>query len=257
MAEKNLNARIVHKHDLEINWEKATNFIPKQGEIIIYDRETFANGLIMPNTVADGEGNSLLSSGRTTPFTYERFKIGDGIKNVINLPFTVAPITNAEIDDVCGTSLGEIISSIGYSTGTITAQFYEFTSFTGQGGTGTAVGNTFTLNYTKIGNIINIYGVANSGNFTTNGSNLAIGIKFNNFSFTPAHAGENTMAGSVSSTGLFSAYLQYMFMENDSYIMCVNAPYFILADPTQGNVKRYEAGQKFFTGYVNFSIPIV
>lgn len=74
-------------HDLEINWEKQTDFIPAQGEIIVYDRETLANGLIMPNVVTDQNGNSLLSSGRTSPYTYERFKIGDGIKLVSNLPF--------------------------------------------------------------------------------------------------------------------------------------------------------------------------
>lgn len=147
-------------------------------------------------------------------------------------------------------------SDIPYETGTITAQLNTFTSFTGQGGTGAAVGNTFSLNYTKIGNIIHIYGVVNSGNFTTDGSNLAIGIKFNDFSFTPAHAGENTMAGSVGLTGQFSAYLQYMYISNNSYIMCVTSPYFIAADPTQGNVKRYEAGQKYFNGYVNFSIAV-
>ena len=39
MSEKTLNnIRIVHKHDIEANWLKAENFIPKQGEIIIYDR---------------------------------------------------------------------------------------------------------------------------------------------------------------------------------------------------------------------------
>lgn len=155
---------------------------------------------------------------------------------------------------VAGTGGGG--SDIPYETGTITAQFNTFTSFTGQGGTGAAVGNTFTLNYTKIGNIVNIYGVVNSGNFTTSGANLAIGIKFNDFSFTPAHAGENTLAGSVGLTGQFSAYLQYMYISNNIYIMCVNAPYFISADPTQGNVKRYEAGQKYFNGYVNFSIAV-
>ena len=113
MAERSLNARIIHKHDTEANWNKATNFIPKQGELIVYD---------IDNT-----------------HSYERFKVGDGATNVNSLPFVVAPIADNEIDDVCGTSSGEIISSVGYSTGTITAQFYEFTSFSGQGGTGTAV----------------------------------------------------------------------------------------------------------------------
>jgi hypothetical protein len=62
MAEKNMNARIVHKHDTAANWSKATTFIPKQGELIIYDRDSNYN--------------------------YERFKIGDGATTVNNLPFT-------------------------------------------------------------------------------------------------------------------------------------------------------------------------
>lgn len=102
-TEKNIKSRVVNKHDLEINWEKATTFIPKQGEIIIYDRETLANGLIMPNVVTDQSGNSLLSSGRTTPFTYERFKIGDGIKLVGDLPFAYSIIAD-EVKDYINTS---------------------------------------------------------------------------------------------------------------------------------------------------------
>lgn len=63
MAEtKNIKSRIVHKHDIETNWLKATNFIPKQGEIIIYD-------------IDDN-------------YDYERFKIGDGQTVVSELPFS-------------------------------------------------------------------------------------------------------------------------------------------------------------------------
>ncbi len=63
MSEKTLNnIRIVHKHDTEANWLKAMNFIPKQGELIIYDIDDTYN--------------------------YERMKIGDGITNVNDLPFT-------------------------------------------------------------------------------------------------------------------------------------------------------------------------
>ena len=35
--ETRLNSRIQHKHDTEVNWNKATSFIPKQAEIIGYD----------------------------------------------------------------------------------------------------------------------------------------------------------------------------------------------------------------------------
>ena len=61
MAEKNLKARIVHKHDTEDNWLLATGFTPKQGEIIVYDIDD--------------------------THSYERIKIGDGTQNVNDLPF--------------------------------------------------------------------------------------------------------------------------------------------------------------------------
>ena len=76
MAEKNINARIIHKHDTEANWNLATNFTPKQGEIVVYDVDD--------------------------TYTYERFKIGDGVTNVTSLPF----VTSIGIS---GASAGQII----------------------------------------------------------------------------------------------------------------------------------------------------
>ena len=40
MANSQIKTRIIHKHDTEANWNLATNFIPKQGEIIIYDKDS-------------------------------------------------------------------------------------------------------------------------------------------------------------------------------------------------------------------------
>lgn len=72
MAEKNVKTRIIHKHDTEENWNKATNFIPKQGEIIVYDNDSI--------------------------YDYERFKIGDGVTNVNDLPFaTYKTVVDAEL----------------------------------------------------------------------------------------------------------------------------------------------------------------
>lgn len=61
MADKVLNTRVQQKHDIEANWLKATNFIPKIGEVIVYDPDE----------------------------THEiaRVKIGDGEKTVGQLPF--------------------------------------------------------------------------------------------------------------------------------------------------------------------------
>ena len=77
MADKVLNSRIIHKHDTEVNWLKATNFIPKQGELIVYD-------------IDDSHD-------------YERFKIGDGVTNVAILPFVYEPVTIQDLEEIFGT----------------------------------------------------------------------------------------------------------------------------------------------------------
>ena len=61
MAEKSLNTRIQNKCDLTANWEKATNFVPKKGEIIIY---------------SDGGGVGI-----------PKMKVGDGATKVGSLKF--------------------------------------------------------------------------------------------------------------------------------------------------------------------------
>lgn len=65
MAEKRIPARIINKHDTEANWNLKTSFIPMNAELIIYDAD-------------DNNPN-------------KRFKIGDGITNVVALPFYSTP----------------------------------------------------------------------------------------------------------------------------------------------------------------------
>ena len=62
-TEKTISARMQMKTDTALNWSKAINFIPKKGEIIIYE--------------ADSD------------YGYERMKIGDGSTKVNDLPFVV------------------------------------------------------------------------------------------------------------------------------------------------------------------------
>ena len=76
MNEKQIKSRIVHKHDVETNWQKSA-LIPKQGELVVYDIDA--------------------------TYSYERFKIGDGIKNVNALPF---------IADVDSTALNSMIEEV-------------------------------------------------------------------------------------------------------------------------------------------------
>jgi len=79
MAEKSLNSRIINKHDVEANWIKATNFIPKQGETIVYDIDE--------------------------NYDYERLKIGDGVTLVSNLPFVIDFFTKEDINEICGSEI--------------------------------------------------------------------------------------------------------------------------------------------------------
>lgn len=61
MSEKRLKTRIVHKHDTEANWAKAINFVPMEGEIVVYDAD---------------DKNAV-----------PRFKIGNGTTNINGLAF--------------------------------------------------------------------------------------------------------------------------------------------------------------------------
>ncbi|MBQ8570270.1 MAG: hypothetical protein IJ444_02030 [Kiritimatiellae bacterium] len=84
MLEKTFNTRIVHKHDVESNWD-STDFIPKQGELIIYDTDA--------------------------TYDYERFKIGDGHSVVGALPFV-----NDEIRSLIDALVGDVPVSEQIST---------------------------------------------------------------------------------------------------------------------------------------------
>jgi hypothetical protein len=83
---KNIKTRIQNKHDLEVNWLLAENFVPLQGELIVYDIEVDADGAVLTKTV-DGATVPALPEGRTEPYCYERIKIGDGVHAVNDLPF--------------------------------------------------------------------------------------------------------------------------------------------------------------------------
>lgn len=69
MAEKSLQARIQNKCDTTANWAKATNFVPKKGEIIVY---------------SDGGGTGV-----------PKMKVGDGTTVVGNLEFITAIVPDA------------------------------------------------------------------------------------------------------------------------------------------------------------------
>lgn len=81
MATKTIKTRIVNKHAKESDWEKAVNFVPLLGEFIIYDPDD--------------------------TYFRARFKIGDGVSNVNDLPFADGSFGTSTID------AGSIANSVG------------------------------------------------------------------------------------------------------------------------------------------------
>lgn len=69
--EKNMKTRIQHKHDSAENWNKAINFIPLVGELIVYDADEI--------------------------YSYPRFKVGDGKTTVVNLAFVNEQILSTQV----------------------------------------------------------------------------------------------------------------------------------------------------------------
>lgn len=92
MSEKRFTTKLINKHDYEVNWLKAVNFVPDRGELIIYDSELDESG----NPI---EG--ILPLGRSEAFGYARFKFGDGRTKVSDLPF--ATFSPEEIRDLIET----------------------------------------------------------------------------------------------------------------------------------------------------------
>ena len=121
MSEKQFNVRIIHKNDTADNWAKTTDFIPKQGEIIVYNIDD--------------------------AYDYERIKIGDGITNVNSLPFTTT------VQDHSLTFDKMVIGTLGYVTP-------EMFGATGDGVTDDSDAIISALNTGKIVFFENSYGVS-------------------------------------------------------------------------------------------------
>lgn len=78
MSENTLHARIINIHDVEYNWNRAETFVPRAGEIVVYDVDQ--------------------------THQYPRFKIGDGQTSIVDLPFTL----DVAISDFFGGASGTI-----------------------------------------------------------------------------------------------------------------------------------------------------
>lgn len=77
--QKQINVRLIQKSGFESEWLNVANFIPIDGEFIVYKAEADQLGNLFTNVE--------LPADRTAPYTYARFKVGDGITPVNDLPF--------------------------------------------------------------------------------------------------------------------------------------------------------------------------
>lgn len=115
--EKNMKARVQHKHDIEANWLRAINFTPLISEIIVYDPDE--------------------------SYDYPRIKIGDGKTNINSLPFVTvaleALIDTLDTDKLDASKLPEAINDA-------LAQAKESGEFDGEkgepGNSGVYIGST-------------------------------------------------------------------------------------------------------------------
>lgn len=126
MSNKTFQGRIVQKHDTNANWEKATNFIPLKGEIIVYDdlnkikigdgttkvgSLAFINDLDTLATIAKTGSYSDLKNKPTIP------SVGNGTltiqKNGISVgTFTANATTNKTINITVPTKISDLTDDV-------------------------------------------------------------------------------------------------------------------------------------------------
>ena len=109
MSTKNVKGVIIPRHDTAINWSKAVNFTPEDGELIIISADNATD--VARGYYLDSEGNKLTSITVNSngvdkvctikPSDKVRFKFGNGKDNVNALPFQ----TDALQDTASGSTI--------------------------------------------------------------------------------------------------------------------------------------------------------
>lgn len=185
-TEKNINSRIQHKHDIEANWLKATNFIPKAGELIIYD----------------------VDATHTEP----RLKIGNGTTSVNDLPFAgdSSKVTDTKVtQNAAITTNGEYPVILGNTTG-----IEEVTD---------TVNKTSTLKYNPSTKVLTA--PTFRGGLTTNSSNIILTESTNYSTELPASGVEGQLYFLEDNSAAQNDYAEYRICNEDfipGQVVCEN-----------------------------------
>lgn len=134
----NLKTRVINKHDTATNWNKATNFIPLDGEIIVYEADSTHD--------------------------YPRFKVGDGTSNVSQLPFSSDILINYVTTSALSSALNEATSAVNKTIDLIDDELSSHVAATNNP-------HNVTKSQVGLGNVPNV-NTASASNIT--GGSLAI-----------------------------------------------------------------------------------
>ena len=212
---KTVKTRIVNKHDIEANWIKAVNFVPLKGELIIYDTEVDENGKTLD-----------LPSGRTTPYTFERFKIGDG---VLQADGTVkgTTVTNLPFAGSDGT-LGSGSAGAADETVILKTDLYTYTNI----GKITGASNTSPKIVAEAGRTLKdvfdaVFGTQQDQQPTITTSNVSLGVSAGTTSYGGGEYGTSVAATDVTITFTLnnSATAQYGYRCGDTKTTTSNAAF--------------------------------
>ena len=99
MANKTVKTRLINKHDTTTNWNKATNFIPKAGEVIAYTDT-------------------------------HKLKVGDGTTKVSSLPYVEGDLSNYVTESELSSTISETVSTLNKSIDLVEDEITSHTSNT-------------------------------------------------------------------------------------------------------------------------------
>ena len=133
MANKTFQGRIIQKHDTKANWDKATNFVPLKGEIIVYDD-------LKKIKIGDGAtkvGNLAFINDLDTLATVAKTGSYNDLKNKPTIPTKLSNLTDDVVSGkylpLAGGTMTGKLTVPQVETGDGNSNFFQCRKFRGEG----------------------------------------------------------------------------------------------------------------------------